>query len=75
MNLNRLRVVYFKTDTVIVHRRKGRTRIRSKFDIEYGYRGRWGTLCNVYNRWADINVTTDIEKVTCSKCLKRMEQL
>lgn len=67
------RVRQIKTNTVIVHRRKGRERVRSKYDIEFNHPGKWRVLCG---QWItrDVNTTTDISQVTCMKCLKRMEE-
>lgn len=65
------RVRQIKTNTIIVHRRVGRSRIRSKYDIAGGFRGYWGTLCR--SNLSEVNTTTDIQKVTCMRCLKKME--
>ena len=66
------RVRQVKTNTIIVHRRVGRARIRSIYDIAGGWRGKWGTLCRAWTT-SGVNVTTDNTKVTCLRCLKRIE--
>lgn len=67
-----LRVRQIRTNVVIVHRRAGRARIRSKYDVAYGGKGKWGLLCGRYTT-GDVNTTTDASQVTCMTCLKRME--
>jgi len=69
--IDRRRVKQVKTEVVIVHRRKGRERVRSKFDIQYGSVGKWAVLCGRYTTFG-LNVTTKVEQVTCMHCLKRM---
>lgn len=65
------RVRQIKTNEIIVHRRKGRSRIRSKYDIAGGWRGKWGTACRAWTT-SGVNVTTKDNEVTCMRCLKRM---
>lgn len=60
------------TRTLIVHKRVGRSRIRTKWEIENGYRGRWATLCRS-NFAYNVNVTTKWEEVTCLRCLQKGE--
>ena len=57
---------------VIAHRRKGRGRVKSKYDKMFGTKGKWALLCG---QWVtqDMNVTTNDRKVTCMKCLRRMQ--
>ena len=55
---------------VVVHRRKGRSRIKSKYDIQFGTKGKWDIVCGNWNNGA-INTTTDWQEVTCLKCLKK----
>lgn len=69
--IDRRRVKQLKSEVVIVHRRKGRERVRSYYDRELGYPGKWATLCSVYTT-AGVNTTTDDTHVTCMHCLKRM---
>jgi hypothetical protein len=64
------RVRQAKTNVIIVHRRVGRARIRSRYDKMYGGRGYWGTLCR--HNMSEVNTTTKDEEVTCLHCLKRM---
>ena len=61
-----------RTQRVIIHRRKGRGRVKSKYDKMFGTKGKWAVLCG---QWVtgDVNVTTDDRKVTCMKCLRRMQ--
>lgn len=68
------RVRQIKTDIVIVHRRKGRSRIRSKYDIQFNTKGKWALLCGGWTTGDyQVNVTTKDSEVTCLKCLKRMQ--
>lgn len=60
-----------KTNTIIVHRRVGRARVKSMYDIAGGWRGKWKTVCSAWTT-SGVNVTTKVEQVTCMRCLKRM---
>jgi hypothetical protein len=66
------RKVQLPTAVLIVHRRVGRSRIRSLYDIRWGSKGRWGTVCRS-NFSYNVNVTTKWEEVTCLRCLKKGE--
>jgi hypothetical protein len=63
------RKVQLPSAVLIVHKRTGRGRIRSLYDIKLGHKGYWGTVCSS-NR-SPVNVTTKWEEVTCLRCLKK----
>lgn len=69
--IDRRRVKQIRTDVVVVHRRKGRERVRSASDRALGYPGHWAVLCGRYIVYG-VNTTTKDEEVTCMHCLKRM---
>jgi len=68
--MDRRRIRQTKLDTIIVHRRKGRAKVRSKWDTAPGS-GKWATICGVWTTFG-VNVTTDDSQVTCMHCLKKM---
>jgi hypothetical protein len=72
MIIDRTRKRVTDTTVVVVHRRKGRQRIRSLTDKKYGHAGKWATVCSAWTTFG-VNVTTNDLDVTCLKCLKRME--
>lgn len=72
--IDRRRVKQLKSEVVIVHRRKGRERVRSYYDRQFGHIGKWRTLCSVYTTYG-VNTTTNDAEVTCMHCLKRMGEL
>lgn len=66
------RKIQSPTRTIIVHKRVGRSRVKSASDIRMGWRGKWATLCRS-NFAYNVNVTTKWEHVTCLRCLKKGE--
>lgn len=69
--IDRRRVRQTKLSTVIVHRRAGNRKVRSKYDAPKGPGGHWAVLCGRYTTFG-LNTTTDVSQVTCMHCLKRM---
>lgn len=71
MNIDRTRVKTIKTNVVIVHRRKGREKVRSDYERDMGYSGKWKTVCQLWTTYG-VNTTTKDNEVTCLRCLRRM---
>lgn len=66
------RKIQSPSKVLIVHKRRGRERMRSAWEIENNCKGRWGAMCRS-NFSYSVNTSTKWEEVTCLRCLQKGE--